>query len=311
MTKLPPQRAFKNIALFSEEEPSTTPNKTTIPLTQICIPQTQPRRYFDPEAMEFLRASIEKDGILQPILVRPLGDQYELVAGERRYRAASSLNLAEIPVVIKELSDHEAYLIALTENLQREDLNPIEETEGILSLLSLKLNCSEQEVISFLQHLDHQERGHLKANSESAHNVMGKEIVETVFQGLGLTWQSFLKNRLPLRNLPSELIDELKDGNLAYTKALAIAKIKDESTRKELLKIAITEKLSLTEIKEKIKELTSKTETKTITPQSKTKELWKKINQQKPWEWTDKRKQKKWEKIFQQLEELLTEELPE
>lgn len=308
MSKIPPQRTFKNIALFTGDEPEQINQTVTLSLAKIRLPQTQPRRYFEPEAMQSLIASIQKDGILQPILVRPVGDFYELVAGERRFRAASSLQLSDIPVVIKQLPDQDAYLIALTENLQREDLNPIEETEGILSLLSLKLEQSAQDVIRLLQNLDHLERGNIKPNSNSAHNVMGKKMVEEIFGALGLTWQSFLKNRLPLLNLPNDVMEELRMGKIAYTKAKAIAKIKDKQKRIKLLKEAIQQSLSLNQIRERIREITTQTEQKTMTPQIRTKELWKQMNKQKPWSWNDKRKKKKWEKIMEQLEELFQEE---
>ena len=308
MNKIPPKRAFKNIALFTDEEPEGIQKPLTLSLSKICLPQRQPRCYFDPEAMQNLIASIKKDGLLQPILVRPVGDLYEVVAGERRYRAASSLNLSEIPVVIKELSEQEAYLIALTENLQRENLNPIEETEGILCLLSLKLEQSEQDVIRLLQHFDHLERGNVKEDSNSAHNVMGKKIVEEIFAGLGLTWQSFLKNRLPLLNLPDDVMEELRKGTIAYTKAKAIAKLKDECLRTNILKEAIQQSLSLNQIRERIKEITAETEQKNMNLQTKTKELWKQMKKQKPWNWNNQRKKKKWEKLMQQLEDLFLEE---
>lgn len=309
MSKLPPQRALKNVALFAGQAINDQPSQT-IPLTKISLPPSQPRRYFDPEGMASLIASIQKDGILQPILVRPLGQKYELVAGERRYRAALSLGLVDIPVVIKKLSDQEAQLLSLAENLQREDLNPVEETEGILSLLSIKLDLSQTDVISLLQQMDHEKRGNIKVNSESAHNVMGRKIVEEIFTDLGLTWQSFLKNRIPLLNLPADVMDSLRTGKIAYTKAVAIAKIKDEKKRVAFLQEAIKKNLSLTEIKERITVLMTVVE-KEMTPQVRAKNLWQQMNQQKPWNWSDKRKQKKWERLMQQLEDLLQEDVSE
>jgi ParB family chromosome partitioning protein len=90
--------------------------------------------------MQELVESVQQHGVLQPLLVRSRSDdQYELVAGERRYRAAKEVQLAEVPVVIRELSDEEAMQLSLIENLCREDLNPVEETEGILQLLALRL----------------------------------------------------------------------------------------------------------------------------------------------------------------------------
>src|SRR4028119_1447849 len=103
--------------------------------------------------MRVLVESVKKDGVLQPILVRPVGGKYELVAGERRYRAAQSAGLTDIPAVVREMSDSEAVRFALTENLQREDLNPVEETEGILELLAVTLEFPTAEVTRFLQRL--------------------------------------------------------------------------------------------------------------------------------------------------------------
>ena len=92
----------------------------------------QPRKIFDEDALAELADSIAKHGVIQPLLVRPMPDgSYQLVAGERRWRASRMAGLTEVPVVIKELSDDEAMALALIENLQREDLNAIEEAQGI------------------------------------------------------------------------------------------------------------------------------------------------------------------------------------
>jgi ParB family chromosome partitioning protein len=90
----------------------------------------QPRRTFDEGKIDELAASIRNQGIIQPLVVRPHGDGFELIAGERRWRAAMRAGLARVPVVIRNASDHEALQLALVENLQREDLNPIEEANG-------------------------------------------------------------------------------------------------------------------------------------------------------------------------------------
>lgn len=117
-----------------------TDSQVSLSLDQISLPSTQPRRYFDLEALKQLTESIKQHGILQPLLVRLIdGAKYELVAGERRYRAAIDIGLREVPVVIRELDDNAAFQLALIENLLREDLNPVEETEGIVQLLALKL----------------------------------------------------------------------------------------------------------------------------------------------------------------------------
>lgn len=108
---------------------------TILPLADIRPNKGQPRKNFDQEALEELSDSIKQHGVLQPILVRKKGRQYEIVAGERRYQASKLAGLTEIPVVIRDISDEEVYKLALIENLQREDLDPIEEAMGFKTLI--------------------------------------------------------------------------------------------------------------------------------------------------------------------------------
>ena len=240
----------------------------SMPLDQIVLPATQPRRYFDPEALKQLTESIRQHGILQPLLVRPVeGEKHEVVAGERRYRAATELALKEVPVVIKELDDNAAFQLALIENLLREDLNPVEETEGILQLLALKLGRSVEDIPPLLRRLQHER----KEAANSSNNVIGKgendeqqesspenpdlQIVESVFDSLGLmTWESFANNRLPLLNLPVDILDALRDGSIEYTKAKAIAQIPKLNERVDFLEQAIANNWSLSEIRQRISE---------------------------------------------------------
>jgi ParB family chromosome partitioning protein len=106
-----------------------------LPIEQLQRGVYQPRVAFDPEALDTLAASIETQGILQPVVVRPLGNQrYEILSGERRWRAAQLVGLDKVPVVVKEVSDEDAIAIALIENIQREDLNPVEEAVGLKRL---------------------------------------------------------------------------------------------------------------------------------------------------------------------------------
>lgn len=97
--------------------------------------RTQPRKTINPDKLEYLTASIKGKGILQPLLVRPVDDGYEIVAGERRWRAAQKAGLREVPVVVQELDERESLEAALVENLQREDLNPIEEALAYVELM--------------------------------------------------------------------------------------------------------------------------------------------------------------------------------
>jgi len=129
----------------------------TVPLEAL-LPSPQPRRRF--ENLEALAQSIREQGVLQPLLVRPLGDgRYAIVAGERRYRAAKMAGLAEVPVRVLDLSEKEARLLALVENLQREDLNPYEETLGVLELLSEGLGKTREEVVGLLRRMRKEKRG--------------------------------------------------------------------------------------------------------------------------------------------------------
>ena len=116
-----------------------------IPVSAIEPNPYQPRRSFDQEGLEELAASIKEKGVLQPITVRGKGETFELVAGERRWRAAQVAGLSEIPAVVRELSDQEVMEIALIENLQREDLNPIEEAEAYQMLIR-EFELTQEEV---------------------------------------------------------------------------------------------------------------------------------------------------------------------
>ena len=141
---------LRGVAALLGEDNDTAATKS-IPVEVICLPHKQPRRYFDPEKLEQLILSVKEYGILEPLLVRPLEyGKYELVAGERRLRAALVASLTEVPVVIKELNDEEALQLSLIENLHRQDLNPVEETEGILQLLALKLGRGASEIPQLL-----------------------------------------------------------------------------------------------------------------------------------------------------------------
>jgi ParB family chromosome partitioning protein len=227
-------RRLKGVDAFIGVEAANDLSGLSVDTEKIQLPQQQPRRYFDPQKMEQLVQSVKEHGILEPLLVRPLANgNYELVAGERRYRAAREAGLLAVPVVVRELSDEEALALALIENLHREDLNPVEETEAILQLLALKLRIDVPEVSSLLYRMQNAVAGKI------TDNVIGNpegEVVKEVFAGLGLMeWESFTANRLPLLRLPEEILEALRSGRIEYTKAKAIARVKDEAERKSLL----------------------------------------------------------------------------
>lgn len=178
----------------------------------------QPRKVFDEKALQELAKSIEKNGIIQPLLVRPMSDgSYQLVAGERRWRAAHMVGLHEVPVTIREMTDEEASVFALIENLQREDLNPVEEAEGLKSLI---------ETYGFTQ--------------EEAADRVGKSRVAVT-------------NTLRLLKLPQSVLTLLGDGKITAGHSRALLSLDDE---KEMLRIAdavITNELSVRQVEKMVK----------------------------------------------------------
>jgi ParB family transcriptional regulator, chromosome partitioning protein len=129
----PPEKPVAS-APASASADSSSDGVRRVPVSAIHKSPWQPRRHFDATALQDLVASIRERGVLQPLLVRAIDQGYQLIAGERRFRAAQEAELADVPVLVLDVSDKEAAEIALIENLQREDLNPIEEAEGYQSL---------------------------------------------------------------------------------------------------------------------------------------------------------------------------------
>ncbi|MCU0541360.1 MAG: ParB/RepB/Spo0J family partition protein [Oscillatoriaceae cyanobacterium Prado104] len=268
----------------------------------------QSRHYFDPEKLEQLVRSIAQHGILEPLLVRPLNaNEYELVAGERRFRAALKLGLPQVPVIIRHMNDEEAIQLNLIENLQREDLNPIEETEGVLQLLAFRLQMSPEAIPTLL----YQMKNTADKEAETKNNIIPnsrfdrEQEIQSIFQDLGLmSWLSFTCNRLPLLNLPREILDAIRTGKIAYTKALAIARIKDETQRQNLLDRAIAENLSLSQIRSRIKAIKPQAEPQS--PEVLLTNLHRRLLKTKLWE--DSQRWTQAQALLAQLEALLDRE---
>jgi len=280
-----------------------SPLKTSVVVTDIIPSSTQPRYYFDPEQQQQLVQSVRQYGILEPLLVRPIPEnRYEIVAGERRYRAAIEAGLTEVPIIVKELNDEEALHIALIENLQRVDLNPIEETEGILTLLSINLSQETEDIIRLLYRMQNEVKG--KVTQNVLGNAESQKIID-VFQAVGtLSWESFVSSPLPLLNLPPDILEALRQGKIEYTKAKAIAKVKEEELRTALLAEAIQHSLSLSEIKTRIAAL--KPSPDTTSPKHQVQTISRRLNQLKLWE-KDKKAWKKVEGWLDKIESLLSE----
>ena len=199
-------------ALFGEDYTQNTGNDTllNVPIMRVEPREDQPRKVFDDEALAELTESIRSYGLIQPITVRRLtGDYYQIIAGERRWRAARAAGLDEVPVRVIEADDKKVMELALVENLQREDLNPIEEARGYRTLMS--------------------EYG---MTQEEASSAVGKS-------------RPAVANALRLLNLSGEVLELVENGSLSAGHARALIPIRDEALQKQAAETVIQKQLSV------------------------------------------------------------------
>ncbi|MDY5271234.1 ParB/RepB/Spo0J family partition protein [Tractidigestivibacter sp.] len=182
---------------------------STLPITKVKPNKGQPRKYFNPDELAELADSIRQNGILQPLIVRKKGATYEIVAGERRYQAAKLADLDEVPVIIRDVSDEDVFKLALIENLQRSDLNPIEEAQGY-KLLIEKNDLTQEEV------------ARLVSKSRSA-----------------------ITNTLRLLDLPNEVQELMSGGKLTAGHARAILAVPSDEGRIRLAEKVVAQGLSV------------------------------------------------------------------
>jgi len=172
----------------------------------------QPREDFDNASIEELAQSIKEKGIIQPLLVRRKGDEYELIAGERRLRAAKSLNIKELPILVKDVQDRDSLELALIENIQRQGLNPIEEAHAYQHLMD-KFELTQ----------------------------------ERISEALGKS-RATIANTLRLLKLPHEIQQELKNGRISFGHARALLEIEDLNLQRRLVQDVISKGLSVREL---------------------------------------------------------------
>ena len=177
----------------------------------------QPREEFNQEHIEELAQSIKEKGVIQPLLVRRRGDNYELIAGERRLRACNLLGLKEIPLIVKEVDDRDSLEYALIENIQRESLNPIEEAHAYQHLI-----------------------GKFQVTQEKISEAMGKA-------------RTTIANTLRLLKLPHEIQEELKKERISFGHARALLEVEDENAQRRLAQEVISRGLSVRELESLIK----------------------------------------------------------
>ncbi|MBX7098071.1 MAG: ParB/RepB/Spo0J family partition protein [Myxococcaceae bacterium] len=199
-------------------QPEVRGGVTRVPVDQIAADPDQPRRHFDETLLEELASSIKTQGLLQPVLVRRDGKGYRIIAGERRWRAAQRAGLTELPVVVREASDAEAFELALVENLQRSDLSPLEEAEGYRRLVEERRWTQEQVA----------ER-------------VGKE-------------RSTVANALRLLGLPPEVKQLLEAGELDMGHARTLLGAGRQSDMVALAREAVKDGLSVRALEAKVKE---------------------------------------------------------
>lgn len=208
-------------ALMLENSTDEMLTENELPLNEIVPNRDQPRKTFDETSIEELAQSIKQHGVLQPLLVRPIpSGGYQLVAGERRWRACRIAGLNKVPVVIKELSDTETMEIAIIENLQREDLNPIEEAEGLQALID-KCGYTQEEVAA----------------------SVGKS-------------RPAIANSLRLLRLPKEVRDMTKNGEISAGHARALLAFDNDAMMLEAAKNIVSKKMTVRDVERlaKIKE---------------------------------------------------------
>ncbi|MCL6614738.1 MAG: ParB/RepB/Spo0J family partition protein [Firmicutes bacterium] len=204
-------------ALIPELEEAESEGRLEIPIAQIRPNPFQPRREFDPEKLAELAASIREHGVLQPILLRRVEGGYQVVAGERRLRAAEQAGLSKIPAVIGDFSDATMMQVALVENLQRTDLNPIEEAEAYRRLIE-EFGLTQEEIAQ----------------------KVGKS-------------RSAIANTLRLLNLPAAIQEDLKAGRASEGHARAVLGLTDEAERLAAWKEVVGGGLSVRETEELVK----------------------------------------------------------
>lgn len=202
----------------TKKEESEEKGISFININEIKPNQNQPRKSFNEEKLEELAASIIENGLIQPVILRKADKGYEIVAGERRWRACRKAGLKEIPCIIREFTDEQNMLIAIIENMQREDLNPVEEAEGL-----------NQMIVNF------------GMTQEQVSKSVGKS-------------RPYITNALRLLKLPSEIREMLLANQLSAGHARAIAGISDTEKQIQLAEYAIKEGLSVREIEKIIKE---------------------------------------------------------
>src|SRR3982751_3035180 len=208
--------------LSADSAPMVQEESSEIPIDLIDPSPVQPRSHFDERALQELAMSIRENGVVQPVLVRPLGSRYELVAGERRWRAAQVAGLQRIPVVIRDIASDKVLELALIENIQREDLNAIEEARAYKNLL---------ETVGLTQ--------------ESLAQRVGRD-------------RSYITNYIRLLRLPEDLQQLVQEGRLSAGHARTLLGVDEVAIQRRVARRILDKGLSVRETERQIQQLTNR-----------------------------------------------------
>lgn len=189
-----------------------------IDINDIAPNRNQPRKVFDPEKINELAESILEHGIIQPLIIREVHNGYEIVAGERRWRAARTAKLKKVPCIIRDFTDEENMLIAIIENMQREDLNPIEEAEGLNQMIK-------------------------------TYGLTQEEVSKSVSKS-----RPYITNSLRLLKLPAEIRDLVSEGKISTGHARAIVNVDSKKEQAEICRKIIEKGLSVRAVEQMVKE---------------------------------------------------------
>ena len=212
-------------AIFAENDTEDRNSSVMIKLNDIEPNRTQPRKDFNDEALAELADSIAQHGVLQPLLVRPImGGGYQIVAGERRWRASRMAGISEVPVVIRELSDNQVMELALIENLQREDLSPLEEAQGYQMLID-------------------------------TYGMTQEEVSKTAGKS-----RPAVTNALRLLNLPPEIVEMVNDGKISAGHARTLLSFPSKEEMLKAAQVAAEEGISVRKLEKMAKNATDRSQ---------------------------------------------------
>ena len=211
-------------SLLRDEDFITDENLLTVDLDKLMAREDQPRKSFDDDSLKELANSIKADGVIQPIVVRKVDDRYEIIAGERRFRASKLAGLEKVPVVVKNVTDRKARELALVENIQREDLNPIEEA------ISLKTLMEEY-----------------KLTQQELSDIIGKS-------------RSYIANNLRLLNLSDHIKEYLIRGELSPSQGRTLLSLETDEERNKYLDKLLVKEVNIRDVEKKAKQSKRKTE---------------------------------------------------